>query len=244
LTNQYLVINDETGKTVDKYRWDGTKTVKIKYKSLKSQVIDEVKPRSGNIRQELYMDLLQSDASLKVVFGSSGAGKSFMATAWALQELQKGNFQKLIVIKNNVIVDNVGDLGSVPGTEFEKLKQHCAFISDITSDFMFETMVQKGSIELAYLGTMRGRSLSSCVVLCSEAQNLTTKLVKMIVSRMGEKSVLIFDGDIDQIDKKAFEKDNGLMTMIESLKGNPLFGIVELEKIERSALARLAELIK
>ena len=239
-----MLINSEDGKCVDKYKWDGTKTAKIKYKTMKSQVLDDVKPRAGNVRQELYFDLLQSDTPVKVVFGESGSGKSYLATAWALQEIQKGTYQKLVVIKNNILVADTQDIGAVPGTEFEKLRQHCAFITDITSDFMFESMVQKGSLELAYLGTMRGRSLSSCIVLCSEAQNLTTKLVKMIVSRIAEKSVLIFDFDIDQVDKKSFEKDNGMMVMLEALKGNPLFGVVELDKIERSAVARLAELIK
>ena len=244
LTNQYLLISDETGKTIDKYKWDGTKTVKVKYKSIKSQVLDEVKPRSGNLRQELYFDLLQSEIPVKVVFGQAGSGKSYLSTAWALQELQKGSYQKFVIIKNNVVVDGVENMGSVPGTELEKIKQHCAFISDITSDFMFESLIQKGQIELAYLGTMRGRNLSSSIVYCSEAQNLTTKLVKMITTRIGEKSVLIWDFDIEQIDKKIFEKDNGMISMLESLKGNPLFGVVELEKVERSAVARLAELIK
>jgi PhoH-like ATPase len=242
LTNQYLLIKAEDGKIIDKYKFDGNKTVKIKYKTIKSQILDEVKPRSGNAKQELYFDLLQAEIPLKAVLGPAGSGKSYLSTAWALQELQKGNFQKLVVIKNNVLADSVPDIGAIPGSEFDKLRQHCGFISDITSDFMFESMVQKNQLELIYLGTIRGRSLSNCIVLCSEAQNLTTKLVKMIVTRIGDKSTLIFDFDIDQIDKKSFEKDNGMMTMIESIKGNKLFGIVELETIERSEVAKLASL--
>lgn len=243
LNNQYLLIYSEDGKLLDKYKYDGSKLAKIKYRSMKSQQLDEVRPRPSNIRQELYFDLLQSDVPVKVVFGKAGSGKSFLSTAWALHELQKGSYQKIIVIKNNVLVDGVSDIGSVPGTEFDKLRQHCAFISDITSDFMFESLVQKGQLELAYLGTFRGRNLSNSIVFCSESQNLSSKLVKMIISRIGEKSTLIFDFDIDQIDKKSFEKDNGMMAMIEALKGNKLFGIVELETVERSEVAKLASLI-
>ncbi len=109
---------------------------------------------------------------------------------------------------------------------------------------MLDNFLQSSKIELCYLGTMRSRSLSDCIVLVNESQNLSTNLVKMIITRIGEKSTLIFDYDLDQIDKKSFERDNGMMAMTESLKGNSLFGMVELDRIERSEVARLAELIK
>ena len=244
LTNQYLLLKADDGRVLDKYKYDGTKMVKIKYRTMKSQMLDDVKPRPNNTRQELYFDLLQSEVPVKVVFGQAGSGKSYLSTAWALQEIfSKGSYQKIVVIKNNILVGDTQDIGAVPGTETEKLRQHCAFITDITGNALFDSMIQKEQIELAYLGTLRGRSLSSSIVFCSEAQNLTTKLVKMIISRIGEKSTLIFDFDIDQIDKKSFEKDNGMIAMIDALKGNKLFGVVELEMVERSEVAKLASLI-
>jgi PhoH-like ATPase len=242
LKNQYLLIKNSKGDIVDEYKFDGQKTLKVKYRLIESNILDKIKPR--NSRQKLFFDLLQSDIPLKVVSGVPGSGKTMISTAWALQELQRGNFNKLIVIKNNVGVQDVPELGALPGDVTEKLKASCAFIGDIVSDFMFDTLLQNNKIEIAYLGTMRGRNLSECVVLVSEAQNLTTNLVKMIVTRIGEKSVLIFDYDLEQIDKKVFEKDNGMMSLTESLQGNDLFGMVELDRIERSAVARLAELIK
>jgi PhoH-like ATPase len=90
---------------------------------------------------------------------------------------------------------------------------------------------------------MRSRSISDSYILCNEAQNLTADLVRMIISRVGENSRLIFDFDISQIDKKAFEKDNGMVALNESLKGNALFGSVELNEVERSEVAKLASLI-
>jgi predicted ribonuclease YlaK len=105
-------------------------------------------------------------------------------------------------------------------------------------------LLQKNQLEVAYLGTMRGRSLSDACILVSEAQNLTTSHVKMLISRVAKNSSIIFDFDIDQIDKKTFEKDNGMQNMIECLKGEKLFGMVEFDKVERSEVAALADLIK
>jgi PhoH-like ATPase len=241
-TNEYLLIKNNAGDIVDKYKYSNSKLSKVKYKSIESQILGRIKAR--NIKQELFMDLLDSDIPLKVVTGVIGSGKSMLSTVWALQEMQRGKFNKLVVIRNNVDVQDVPGIGALPGTETEKLKSYCMFISDIISDFMFDTMLQQNKIELCYLGSLRGRSFNDCCVLCSEAQNLTTTLVRMIVSRMGENSVLIFDGDLDQIDRNSYSKDNGLMAMANSLAGNPLFGMVELDLIERSALARLSSLIK
>lgn len=242
LQNEYVLIKNSAGDVVDQWKYDGKKLLKVKIKPFDSQYLDKVKPR--NIKQMLFMDLLQADVPLKVVSGIAGSGKSFLSTAWALQEVQKGNFDKLVVVKNNVTVADVPDIGAIPGTELDKIKAHCMFMSDIVHPFAFDLMIQQGKVELAYLGTMRGRSISNSIVLCSEAQNLTTSLVKMIVTRIGEKSALIFDYDLDQIDKRNFEKDNGMMALTESLKGNPLFGMVELDMIERSEIAKLASLIK
>jgi predicted ribonuclease YlaK len=86
--------------------------------------------------------------------------------------------------------------------------------------------------------------LSDSIILVSEAQNLTTSLIKTILFRVWENSTIIFDADLDQIDKKCFEKDNGIVGMVESLKGNKLFGMCELDVIERSEVAKLAGLIK
>lgn len=237
-----MLLKNSSGNIVDKYKFNGSKTIKIKYKSITSRHLDDVKPR--NIKQELYFDLLQ-DASIpvKVVSGVAGSGKTFLSTAWALQEIENGHYNKLVIVKNNVSVQDVPDIGSVPGDVTEKLMAYTAFIGDIISIYGLRQLIEAGKIEIAYLGTMRGRSLSDSIILCSEAQNLTTSLTKMIITRVGEKSTIIWDYDLDQIDKKNFEKDNGMLRLTEALAGNPLFGMVEFDRIERSSVARLAELI-
>jgi PhoH-like ATPase len=150
----------------------------------------------------------------------------------------------MVIIRNHVTMDGVPDLGIVPGDATEKLKGSCAFIGDIIDNFLFDTFLQSGKIEIIYLGDMRSRSITNSYILCNEAQNLTTPLVKAIITRVGEGSRLVFDFDLSQIDKKIYDKDNGMVSMNESLAGQALFGAVELDLIERSEVAKLASLIK
>lgn len=230
-------------KIVDKFRYDGSKFVKIKFREFESQILGKIKPR--NIRQELYMDLLCNDkVPVKAALGLAGSGKTYLATAYALQELQQGKYERLVIIRNGIPVQGVPALGALPGDVTEKLKSSCMFMSDIIGDLFFDSFLQQNKIQITYLGDMRSRSIANSVILCNESQNLNTELIKMVITRVAENSQLIFDFDLSQIDHKNFEKDNGMLSMIEGLQGNELFGMVELDRIERSAVARLAELIK
>jgi predicted ribonuclease YlaK len=242
LINQYLLLK-LNGNIVDKFRYDGSKFVKLKYRAFESQILGKIKAR--NIRQELYMDLLCNPEIFVVsALGVAGGGKTFLASAWALQELAKGEYQKMVIIRNHLTVPGVPTLGILPGDVTEKLKNSCMFMSDIMGDMFFDNYLNDHRIEITYLGDMRSRSISNSIILCNESQNLNTELIKMIITRVGEKSRIIFDFDLSQIDHKSFEKDNGMIALIDGLQGNPMFGMIELDHIERSAVARLAELIK
>jgi len=242
LRNQYLLLKLED-KIVDKFRYDGSKFIKLKYKELRSQILGDIRPK--NIRQELYMDLLCNDKiPVKAALGIAGSGKTFMASAYALQELQNGKYERMVIIRNGITVQGVPSLGTLPGDATEKLKNSCMFMADIIGDLFFDNLLQQNKIQISYLGDMRSRSISNSIILCNESQNLNTELIKMIITRVGENSQLILDFDLSQIDHKNFEKDNGMLSMLEGLQGNELFGAVELDRIERSAVAKLAELIK
>lgn len=240
--NQYLVIK-KGNNVVDKYKMDKDgKIQKVKYKIIESPIMGKIKPR--NARQELYFDLLESDVPLTIVSSQAGCGKTFVATCFAIQELEKKKYDKILFLRNNVPIEGTGELGILPGDTNSKLRGYFGYVADILNPFMFENLITQGRIEIAWLGDMRGRNISNAIVLCSESQNLTKSLVKMIVSRMGENTRLIFDLDFEQIDNKKYEKDNGMMSTIESLSGNPMFGMIELVDVERSELAKLASLIK
>ena len=179
----------------------------------------------------------------QTLLGVTGSGKTFISTAHALQELQKGKYQRIVLIRNDVTVQNIKDVGSLPGSLIEKLRESVAYMGDIISDYMFDTLLQQNKITVAYLGTLRSRSISDSYVLNNESQNQDVEIMKMIVSRIGDNSRLVVDYDINQLDRKVFEKSNGVVAMSECLKGESLFGAVELQEVERSAVARLAQLI-
>jgi len=238
--NQYLLIKDESGNYVDKCRFDG-KTLNriVKPKFIESRMLDKVK--ALNIRQEIYIDLLhQKDITIKCVQGSAGAGKSFIAIAYSLQELEKDRSKKLYILRNNVPIEGVEELGFLPGTEYDKLKPYIMYASDVLSEGGLQMMVETGRIEMLYLGTLRGRNLSNAIVLCSESQNMTVEHLAMIISRMGKDTISIFDFDMDQVDKKIFRTNNGMKKMYEVFPGEKLFGCCELEEVERSESAKLA----
>ena len=241
--NQYLLLKMNGQYIKDKYKLDKNgKLIKVSFKVFDSPLMGKVKPR--NLRQELYFDLLDSDVPLTLVSSEAGCGKTWVATCFALQELDKKKYEKILFLRNNIPIEGVGDLGLLPGDSNDKLKGYFAYVSDILNPFMFETLLSQGKIEIAWLGDMRGRNISNAIVICSESQNLTKSLVKMIVSRMGDNTRLIFDFDLEQIDSKKYEKDNGMRSLIDSLAGNNMFGMMELIDVERSPLARLASLIK
>ena len=103
-------------------------------------------------------------------------------------------------------------------------------------------LITQGKIELQHFGYIRGRSLSNCIVLCSEAENMTKEHMQLLISRIAENSTLWINGDYNQIDDLVFENNNGLIQAINILKGNELFGHVELSITERSATANLSSL--
>ena len=105
-----------------------------------------------------------------------------------------------------------------------------------------DTFIKREVIELVPLMHIRGRSFEDTIVYVSEGQNLTTNLMKLIITRIGEHSELWINGDRAQTDRRVYEEDNGIDTMIKVLSGRPEFGQMYMPIIERSKVARLGAL--
>lgn len=101
----------------------------------------------------------------------------------------------------------------------------------------------QGIIEPQHLGYIRGRDIKNSIILCSEAENLTVAHVQLLLGRVGEGSSLWLNGDHKQTDRNVFKENSGLQRIVEKLKGNPLFGYINLVKSERSAVSALANLL-
>lgn len=241
--NEYAILTKDNN-VVELCRWDGESCVHLGYKTIKSDLLGDIEPR--NVEQKCYFDLLQNPA-IPIVncIGIVGSGKSFLAAAVALDMIEEGQYDKLIYVRNNFGVEDTKDPGALPGSLEEKLRPFLGPLIDIVgSDIAVDQLIEEGKVEQIHLGFLRGRSLKNCVVLVDESQNLTPSHIKMLISRMAENSKLIFCGDYSQADSKIFRnQSNGILKMNERLKNNKLYGQIRLNKIERSEVCQLADLL-
>ena len=104
-------------------------------------------------------------------------------------------------------------------------------------------MLNKGTLVVEPLQSLRGRNFNNTLIMCSEAENLTKEHIQLIIARAAEGSEVWFDADNRQRDKATFEKSRGIETLIERLAGQKLFGYVHLVKSERSETAAMADLL-
>lgn len=241
--NEYAILTkDEKVSAI--CRWDGSNYVQLGYKTINSPLLGHINPR--NMEQKCYFDLLQNpDIPIVNCVGRVGSGKTFLATAVALDMIEAGYYDKLLYVRNNFGVEDTKDPGALPGDLEEKLRPFLGPLIDIVGDDMIvDQLISEGKVEQVHLGFLRGRSLKNCVVLVDESQNLTPSHIKMLISRMAENSKLIFCGDYSQADSKIFRnQSNGLLKMNERLQDNKLYGQIRLNKIERSEVCKLADLI-
>jgi len=244
LENQYLLILGSDGEVVDKLRYDGSKFDKVKARKISSGFDADIKPL--NVYQELWFDLLENDnIQCKSVYGKFGSGKTYIALCWSLGAINKNKYRKLVYIRNNVEVKDSNPIGYLPSDQNSKLKPWALPIADILGGEMaLNQYLLQDKIELCHLGFIRGRTFDNCILLVSECQNLTKEHIEVLISRCGKNTVIIFDGDKRQVDKMVFEKNSGLEVLTETLKGNKLFGVVQLCTTVRSQLAGLADLFE
>lgn len=154
-----------------------------------------------SINQKTYIDNLKNN-SINFVIGPAGSGKTYLAVAYAVSELKKGNINKIIITRP--VVEAGEKLGFLPGDLKEKVDPYLIPIYDALSEFLgkdiMERDMDRGIIEIAPLAYMRGRTLDNAVIILDEAQNTTTNQMKMFITRLGFNSKMIITGDISQID--------------------------------------------
>lgn len=241
--NEYLLLIDEDGKIFDKYCYKNGELSKVKFPTIENKWSGIIKPR--NCYQELAMDMLQDrDSKVKLIKGVYGSGKDFLMLNEALNLVENGEFQKIVFIRPNVTVANVPDIGYLKGDLDEKLGWTLGPLYDkVGGEEGVHRMIEKGTLEMMPLLFIRGRSFDNAIVYVSEGQNITSEIAKLIISRIGENSELWMNGDNHQTDKKVFDKDNGILKMIDRLAGNKLFSYVYLPQTERGDVANLANLL-
>ena len=241
LENEYLIAKDEAGRVVDKLVCRDGKLTEVRYTTFKNTYTGTLKPR--NEHQEIAFEMLKdANITVKLITGTWGTGKTLALVVAALDAVQKGQFERIIWVRNNVQVKDTDNLGALPGDAYDKMLPYLGpFMDHVGGEDGVKMLIENDQLEVIPLGFLRGRSIRNSIIICSEAENLTKEHLQLLMGRVDEGSALWIDGDVRQRDRVAFEKSKGLETMIDRLKGEPLFGYVHLVKSERSATARLAD---
>jgi PhoH-like ATPase len=245
LTNEYIKVRNTNGEVIYLGKWDGGQTVQLKYSKIDSDYFGQIKPL--NDEQKFLLNMLQDENIIgKFCLGNYGVGKSFLSLCWALNEItsKKSKYRTLRYVRNNIIAKDTVDIGALPSTANEKLKPWAMEIADILGDEgMMELYIEQNKIRLENIGFSRGRSWDNSIIFLEEMQNTTPYLISLLMGRVGKNSCFIGVGDTRQVDKEVFSKHSGIEKAIEKLKGNPMFGLVTLQKNERSEFSSLADLL-
>ena len=239
--NQYLLIKDSTGEVVDKYCYQNGELRPVIFLKLGSTFSGAIKPR--NAEQYCLFDMLKDKTSkIKLVTGRFGSGKTLSMVYAALELIEKGKFDRIVWVRNNVAVKDAPDIGFLPGDDLAKLKPFLGpFLDHAGGEDGAKRLIEEDKLWVIPLGHLRGRSLKNCILLCTECENFTKEHIQLLMGRIDEGSQLWLDGDLKQRDKQIFEKSAGIEKLVERLSGEKLFAYVHLKKSERSEVAALAD---
>lgn len=247
LNNEYLLIVDNSNKVIDKYKWSNEKYIKVPFIKAESKMFGKITPKDSY--QQIALDSLNNN-QITVLRGKPGSGKSCLALAYLIQQLEKGHINKIVIFANTVAVRGAAKLGYYPGSKDSKLldSQIGNFLATKFGNIIeVERMIEDGVLMLIPVADCRGIDLTgmNAGVLFTESQNTSVDMMKLVLQRVGEDSICIFEGDDkSQVDMKEYSgKNNGLKRISEVFRGDKIYGEVTLKNIHRSRIAQLAELM-
>src|SRR3712207_5248967 len=194
--------------------------------------------------QRVALDLLL-DTSVGIVSlgGRAGTGKSALALCAGLEAvLERQQHSKVVVFRPLYAVGSQ-ELGYLPGTEGEKMAPWAQAVFDtlgaVSSKVVIEEVLERGLLEVLPLTRIRGRSLQDAFVIVDEAQSLERNVLLTVLRRIGQGSRVVLTHDVAQRDNLRVGRHDGVVAVVEKLKGHPLFAHVTLHRSERSPIAAL-----
>lgn len=194
--------------------------------------------------QRVALDLLlDPDVGIVSLGGRAGTGKSALALCAGLEAvLERRQHRKVIVFRPLFAVGGQ-ELGYLPGSENEKMSPWAQAVFDtlgaLTTQEVVEEIVDRGMLEVLPLTHIRGRSLHDAFVIVDEAQSLERNVLLTVLSRIGRDSRVVLTHDVAQRDNLRVGRYDGVVAVVERLKGHPLFAHVTLTRSERSPIAAL-----
>ena len=200
--------------------------------------------RGRSAEQRIAVDLLADDAvGIVSLGGPAGTGKSVLALAAGLDAVMEERTHNRVIVFRPIFPVGGQDLGYLPGSEAEKMSPWGAAVTDaleaIAGQQVIDEVLGRGLLEVLPLTHIRGRSLTDSFVVIDEAQNLERSVMLTALSRLGQGSRVVLTHDVGQRDNLRVGRHDGIASVIETLKGHPLFGHVSLTRAERSPVAAL-----
>jgi PhoH-like ATPase len=194
--------------------------------------------------QRIALDLLlDNEIGIVSLGGRAGTGKSALALCAGLEAVMEKRLHKKVVIFRPLYPVGGQELGYLPGSEGEKMSPWAQAVFDtlgaLVSQVVIDEIIDRGLIEVLPLTHIRGRSLHDSYVIVDEAQSLERGVLLTVLSRIGQGSRVIMTHDVAQRDNLRVGRHDGVVAVVETLKGHPLFAHITLTRSERSPIAAL-----
>ncbi|MEV0266313.1 PhoH family protein [Streptomyces sp. NPDC050617] len=232
-----LVLQSERGKALGRVAADGS--VRLVRGDREAFGI-----HGRSAEQRIALDLLlDPDVGIVSMGGRAGTGKSALALCAGLEAvLERQQHRKVMVFRPLYAVGGQ-ELGYLPGSESEKMSPWAQAVFDtlsaVTTADVIEEVVGRGMLEVLPLTHIRGRSLHDAFVIVDEAQSLERNVLLTVLSRIGANSRVVLTHDVAQRDNLRVGRYDGVVAVVEKLKGHPLFAHITLNRSERSPIAAL-----
>lgn len=231
-----VVLHASNASALGRMQADGT------VKLIKDREVFGIHGRSAEQRVALDL-LMDSEIGIVSLGGRAGTGKSALALCAGLEAvLERRQYSKVIVFRPLYAVGGQ-ELGYLPGSENEKMSPwgQAVFdtLSSVTSKNVIDEVLAQEMLEVLPLTHIRGRSLHDAFVIVDEAQSLERNVLLTVLSRIGQNSRVVLTHDVGQRDNLRVGRHDGVVAVVERLKGNPLFAHVTLTRSERSPIAAL-----
>ena len=194
--------------------------------------------------QRIGLDLLlDPDVGIVSLGGRAGTGKSALALCAGLEAVMERRQHRKVIVFRPLYAVGGQELGYLPGSEADKMNPWAQAVYDtlsaVTTQDVIDEVLARDMFEVLPLTHIRGRSLHDAFVIVDEAQSLERGVLLTVLSRIGTDSRVVLTHDIAQRDNLRVGRHDGVVAVIEKLKGHPLFAHVTLTRSERSAIAAL-----
>lgn len=194
--------------------------------------------------QRIALDLLlDPEIGIVSLGGRAGTGKSALALCAGLEAVMERQLHRKVIVFRPLYAVGGQELGYLPGSEGDKMSPWAQAVYDtlsaVTSPAVIEEIIDRNMLEVLPLTHIRGRSLHDAFVIVDEAQSLERNVLLTVLSRIGKDSRVVLTHDVAQRDNLRVGRHDGVVAVVEKLKGHPLFAHITLTRSERSPIAAL-----